>query len=181
MRILAVLCLLLIAGCAANPEKVQQVAEAEASRLQAPSTALSNFSNYQLMPMSFDSEIEADKGKMREAKEFEENLRAKILPLLEDWAARSTGGEGKLLVEPQLKGLRIVGGGARFWVGALAGDSHIDMDLKLVNDQNGETVGDVRIYRTADSMTGGWSVGKSDQNLDEYVASIVHQYLTDNY
>jgi hypothetical protein len=30
-------------------------------------------------------------------------------------------------------------------------------------------------------MTGAWSVGKSDQNLDEYIVSIVSEYLTDHY
>ncbi len=147
-------------------------------RRRSISTAGSKHLSIELFDLPTDAgEIEADKGKMREAKE---TCGLRYSPLLEDWEASSSG-EGTLLIEPQLKGLRVVGGGARFWVGALAGDSHIDMDLKLVNDQTGTTVADVRIYRNADSMTGGWSVGKSDQNLDEYVTSIVHQYLSDNY
>jgi hypothetical protein len=30
-------------------------------------------------------------------------------------------------------------------------------------------------------MTGGWSVGKSDQNLLDYIAAISHEYLASNY
>ena len=77
--------------------------------------------------------------------------------------------------------LKIVSGGARFWVGALAGSSFIDMDLELFDKESGEQVARVLVRRDADSMTGAWSVGKSDQNLDDYIVSNVHQYLTDNY
>ena len=30
-------------------------------------------------------------------------------------------------------------------------------------------------------MTGAWSVGKSDQNLDDYIVAIVYDYLTTHY
>jgi hypothetical protein len=30
-------------------------------------------------------------------------------------------------------------------------------------------------------MTGAWSIGKSDQNLDEYIVAITEEYLTDSY
>jgi hypothetical protein len=50
-----------------------------------------------------------------------------------------------------------------------------------MNRDTGEEVANVRVYRDADSMTGAWSVGKSDQNLDEYIVSIVSEYLTDHY
>ncbi len=77
--------------------------------------------------------------------------------------------------------IRVISGGARFWAGALAGDSFIDMDLKLVDGATGESIAAVKIYRNASAMTGGWSIGKSDQNLDDYIVSIVHEYLSDNY
>jgi hypothetical protein len=30
-------------------------------------------------------------------------------------------------------------------------------------------------------MTGGWSIGKSDQNLLDYIASIAYEYMAVNY
>ena len=103
-------------------------------------------------------------------------------PLLSEWnTTQSEVADGTLSIQTTLTQLKIVSGGARFWAGAFAGDSFIDMDLELVDKQSGEQIASVRIRRDADSMTGAWSIGKSDQNLDDYIVSIVHQYLTDNY
>jgi len=181
MRVITISLLVLLTACAADPAKIQQVAEEEAERLQAPSKQLSSFAEYELKSMTFDDAIKAEKGKLEEAQEFEQNLQAKILPLLKEWRESGTGGQDTLFIEPDLRKIRVVSGGARFWAGALTGDSFIDMDLKLVDGATGESIGDVRIYRDAGAMSGAWSFGKSDQNLDDYVVNIIHQYLSDNY
>ncbi len=181
MRVITISLLVLLTACAADPAKVQQVADEEAERLQAPSKQLSSFAEYELKSMTFTDAIKAEEGKLEEAQEFEQNLQAKISPLLEEWRESGTGGQGTLFIEPELMKLRVISGGARFWAGALAGDSFIDMDLKLVDGATGESIAAVKIYRNASAMTGGWSIGKSDQNLDDYIVSIVHEYLSDNY
>jgi len=180
MRIALLVLMVLMAACAADPQKVEQVANAEAERLADPSKPLSTFASFRLDEMTFADEIKAEEGKMEEAREFEGNLKAKIQPLLDQWNAAGTGA-GTLAIKPELIKLRIVSGGARFWAGGLAGDSYIDMDLLLLDEATGEAVSKVRISRSADAMTGGWSVGKSDQNLDDYIVSIVHEYLEDHY
>ncbi len=180
MRLVAAILMFTLAGCAADPAKVEQVANQEAERLQAPSRALSGFADYRLEPMTFSSAIQAEEAKMAEGREFESNLQAKIQPLLDQWGSAGEG-QGTLVIKPELVGLRVVSGGARFWAGAFAGDSFVDMNLVLEDEESGEAISNVRVARNADAMSGAWSVGKSDQNLDEYVVSIVHQYLEDNY
>jgi hypothetical protein len=116
------------------------------------------------------------------AGELENTLRAKIQPLLDQWkAAASTGGSGTLVVEPQLAFLKVVSGGSRFWAGPFAGDSSIDMDLVITDQTTGQQVAKARITRNADSNAGAWSIGQSDENLLDYIASIAYQYLKDNY
>jgi len=183
MRIIS---LILVAGlltaCAADPAKIEAVAVDEAARLQPPSRLLSTFKTFELQEMTFGEAIKLEEKKMAEGREFETAFNDKIGALLDTWnAADSATGEGKLLIQPHLASLRVISGGARFWAGAFAGDSFIDMDLRLLDGDSGVVIGNVRVRRDADAMTGAWSVGKSDQNLDEYVVSIVHQYLTDNY
>jgi len=181
MRVVAVLLIAILAGCAADPAKVEQVADQEADRLQAPSQPLSSFGSFRLAPMTMSDAILAEEGKVEEAREFETNLSNEIQPLLDQWNTAASNGQGALLIRPELVGLRVVSGGARFWAGAFAGDSFIDMNLILVDEESGEMISNVRVARSADSMTGAWSIGKSDQNLDEYIVSIVHEYLEDNY
>lgn len=179
-KLIAVILAVALAGCAADPAKVEVVAEQEANRLAAPSRPLSEFGSYELAPMSMADEIRSEAGKLEEAQEFEGNLKAKIRPLLEEWNGKAAGSD-KLLVKVELVGLRVVSGGARFWAGAFAGDSFVDVNLVLEAAESGEKISNVRVYRDADAMTGAWSIGKSDQNLDEYVVSIIHEYLVDNY
>ena len=179
-RVLAAILVLALAGCAADPAKVEAVADQEADRLASPSRPLSEFGAYELAPMSMVDAIRSEAGKLEEAQEFEGNLKAKVQPLLDQWNGAASG-SGKLLVKVDLVGLRIVSGGARFWAGGFAGDSFIDLNLVLEVAESGEQLSNVRVYRDADAITGGWSIGKSDQNLDDYVVSIIHEYLADNY
>jgi hypothetical protein len=172
----------LLAACASDPAKVEAVAVDEAARLQPPTKLLSMYKTFELQDLTFGEEIMLEEKKMAEAREFETAFKAKIEPLLASWnAADTAGSEGTLSIQPHLARLKIVSGGARFWAGGLAGDSYIDMDLRLIDAETGVVVADVIIRRNADAMTGGWSVGKSDQNLDNYIVSIAHQYLNDNY
>ncbi|HKJ20695.1 MAG TPA: hypothetical protein VJ993_08545, partial [Woeseiaceae bacterium] len=121
MRFLAAILIVMLAGCAADPAKVEQVADQEAERLQAPSRPLSSFGSFELAAMTMSEEIRAEEGKVEEAREFEANLIAKIQPLLQQWNAAESDGQGTLLIRPELAGLRVVSGGARFWAGAFAG------------------------------------------------------------
>ena len=179
-KVFAVILVLALAGCAADPAKVEAVADQEADRLPSPSRPLSEFESYELAPMGMADAIRAEAGKLEEAQEFEGNLKAKIQPLLDQWNGAAQG-SGKLLVKSELVGLRVISGGARFWAGAFAGDSFVDVNLILEVAESGEQLSNVRVYRDADAMSGAWSIGKSDQNLDEYVVSIIHEYLEDNY
>ena len=182
MKAVLVLFIALLTACAADPEKVQAVADVESAKLDRPTRPLSSFSAFELNPMVFSVAIKEEEGKLEEAQEFEQNLNDKLLPLLESWnAASNQGSSGALSIETELTGLRIVSGGARFWAGPFAGDSFIDMDLRLVDKGTGEEIADVRIQRNAGAMGGAWSIGKSDQNLDEYIVSIVYDYLSDSY
>ena len=120
--------------------------------------------------------------KVEAAGHLENTLKAKLQPLLDQWKASTPSGRsGTLVIQPQLESLRIVSGGVRFWGGGLAGDSSIDMDLLITDQSAGQPVAKPRITRHADAVTGGFSFGKSDQNLLDYIASIAYQYLAANY
>ena len=183
MRTLTVLvAATVLTACTPSPEKVESVAISEASRLPAPSKPLSSFSRFELAPMTFSQPIIAEQGKMREAREFEIAYDVKIRGLLNQWnTSAPADARDTLLVKTELVGLRIISGAARFWGGAFAGDSFLDLDLILVNKSTGEQISNVRVRKSADAIGGAWSVGQTDQNLDQYVIEIVRTYLSNNY
>jgi hypothetical protein len=179
-RALVCLVVAFVAGCAASQQDLDAVARAESDRLPPPSRALSSFGSFELAPLEMSDAVRADDRKVAEAKDLETRLHAKLSPLLAEWNAAERSGP-KLVIRPKVAGLRVVSGGARFWVGAMAGESSLDMDLALVDASTQQVIASPRIQRNAGAMAGGWSVGATDQNLLDYIAAIAHQYLVSHH
>jgi len=170
-----------LAACSSSPEKRMKKVMAEAERLQPPTTSLSHFAHFELLPIQAIPEITEDEDKNAYADRLEDLLEERIQPLFAGWHADGHSGSGTLRVQPELAGLRIVSGGARFWAGAFAGDSTIDLDLILIQGETGAVVAKPRIRLDSDAWAGGWSIGASDRNLPGYVADIAAQYLALHY
>lgn len=174
----------LLAGCASTPRlSMTEVALQEAARMPSTAVPLSGYNKFELKKMALSNAVAADEGKVAAADTLDSLLQSKISLLLNQWEinAKDKGSEKMLVIQPILQRLRIVSGGARFWVGAMAGDSEIDMDLVLTDGKSGEQIGTARVNRDADAYAGGWSVGATDQNLDDYIVEIAYQYLVNNY
>ena len=163
--------------------KFMESVKKESARLVAPSQPLSAFSNFELNPMELSAEVGDRKEKAEVAKQLEDRLRSRLLPLIEEWKAdgNSPRTGGTLVIKPKLEALRIVSGGSRFWVGAMSGDSVVDMSLTLIDSKTGTVIANPRISRTASATGGAWTVGATDRNLLSYTVEIAHQYLVDNY
>lgn len=182
MKKLSILLLVFLAGCAADPAKLKSVAVEESGRLAKPSRPFSAFSSYELKPFVLSSGIKSEADKIQQAAVLEEMMQEKLLPLFANWASLGgSGRSGTLIVQPELKKLKIVSGGARFWVGAFAGQSSVDIDLRLIDGSTNKLIAKPRIKKNADAMTGAWSVGKSDRNLHNYIAHIAYEYFSANY
>jgi hypothetical protein len=174
--------MLVLVGCAASPEKLESVASTESARLMPPSKPLASFARFELQPMVLSPAVSREEGKVEQAKDLEKRLREIVQPMLDRWnAAPKSDESGTLLIEPQLASLKIVSGGARFWGGAFAGGSNIDLDLVMVVKETGQQIANPRIKIESDAFTGAWSIGASDQNLKDYIAHTAGQYLSDNY
>lgn len=183
-KILFCLALLLsISGCAtSNGNRHAEIVDREVRRLTLPTKPLSAYSNFQINDMVLDDETRQKEDKTKVAKDLENKLQAKLLPLLEEWTNNKTDEQtGTLIIIPELYGLHVVSAGARFWIGAMAGESRIDLELKLVDAQSGKEIARPRIMTMANAMGGAWSIGATDKNLLNYVADIAYQYLKNNY
>jgi len=174
---------LVVGGCAGKNSAVHhaEIVKKEVSRLSAPSKSLSSYGNFELKEMVVDKKLSTREEKAEAIKNLENKISAKVTPLLNDWKKNGAGKSGTLYVIPELHELRIISGGARFWIGGMAGDSNIDMNLKLVDAETGEEVAKPKLSLKSGAMMGGWSVGATDRNLLGYIADISHEYLKSNY
>lgn len=152
----------------------------ESARLPAPSTALSAYGKFELKPIVMSDAVQREAGKVQAAQQLDATVRARVEPLLAEWAANGRGGK-TLVIQPRVESIRIIGGANRFFAGALAGDSHIDMDLELKDAATGTVIAKPRVSRSSNAMAGGWSVGATDRNLPNYMAEMWRQYLSDSY
>ena len=174
-------------GCASggggrsNADKRRDIAVEEVSRMSPPSKKLSSFAQFELSPITMSPEVADGAKKEAYAQKLGGMLEAKITPLLDEWRASSNGGTGTLVVQPDVVNLRVVSGGARFWVGAMAGESSIDMNLRLTDKASGKVIANPRIARSAGAMSGAWTFGATDQNLLRYIVDISNQYLVENF
>lgn len=172
----------LLAGCAADPDKLQNVGFAEAMRMTMPSKPLSSFADFEIRPMTLSDSVRGEQGRIDQALILEQKISRILEPLFGNWS-RSEAPErsGTLYVDIHLVSLRIVSGGARFWAGGFAGDSQIDLDLTLTDSGTGEIIAKSRVARGAGGIAGAWSIGQSDRNLHDYIAAIVYEYLSASY
>lgn len=182
-RLLLVVVLALSAACASSPEKRQRIVAEQSARLRPPTVALTTFGTFEVLPVAMSPAVAEKAEKATMATQLGERLNARLQPLLASWQASAPADARArtLQIQATVVSLRVVGGAARFWGGALAGDSHIEMDLSLVEKQTGSEIARERIRQSAGAMAGAWSIGSTDKNLSEYVVDIAHQYLANNH
>ncbi len=171
--------LALAAGCASNPAKRQKIIDDEVGRMRPPEVALGSFGSFEVTPIAMSAEVQEKPEKVAVANDLGQRLEAQLRPTLDGWAAAApAAAKGRtLVIQPTVVSLRIVGGGARFWLGAMAGDSTIDVDLQLVDKATGRAIAKERIAKSSGGMSGAWSMGATDKNLTQYVIDIANAYL----
>jgi len=151
--------------------------------MRALDTSLDKFTTFELEPMGMSEAVAADARKVKVSEEVGLKLEARLRPLLDEWNTRDrAGGNARtLVIKPSIASMHVVSAAARFWAGALSGDSYIDIDLTLVEKETGALIGNQRINRNSNAFAGAWSVGSTDRNLTDYIVDIAYQYLVENH
>jgi hypothetical protein len=70
---------------------------------------------------------------------------------------------------------RIVGGGARFMAGAMAGKSHVTYQVKLFDGKSGALLNDTKLSTANNAFAGAWL--NNDKKLVPYVGNIIADYV----
>lgn len=173
--------LLLLSGCAGSPEHRNRIITESAALIQPTQTKLSRFSKFKVLPMKSSIVIQNNAGKAQYASVVESKLNNRLYPVITEWEGKASSANRQLLIEPELLSLRIVSGGARFWIGAMAGSSDVKLRLTLRDARTKKVIGSPVISKNTGGMAGAWSSGATDRNLVDYIVDISKQYLINNY
>jgi hypothetical protein len=148
-----------------------------------PANALAGYDKYELAPIALDPQYAGDAGKVAAKDKIQGYVTAETGAIIEQWnkdAAGSARGQS-LLLEPRLEKLKVVSGGARFWGGALAGDSFVVMKLKITEQPSGKQLAEAEFYQRASAMSGAWTFGAQDKDMMHRVVVLANHYLQSNY
>ena len=148
-----------------------------------PAGTLAGYDKYELLPIAMGPPYAGDEGKEKAKAKIQEFMTAETGAIIAQWntdAAGSTRGQS-VVIEPRIEKLKVVSGGARFWAGALAGDSYVVMKFRIVEQPSGTLLAEPEFYQRAAAMSGAWTFGGQDKDMLNRIVSLANHYLESNY
>jgi len=148
-----------------------------------PANALAGYDQYELAEIALGPPYAGDKGKEAAKAKIQGYMTAETGLIIEQWNTDANANmRGQMLViEPRIEKLKVVSGGARFWAGALAGDSYVVMKLRFVEQPSGRLLAEPEFYQRAAAMSGAWTFGGQDKDMLQRIVALANHYLRTNY
>jgi hypothetical protein len=82
-----------------------------------------------------------------------------------------------LLVKARVTDMRVVSGAARFWGGAFAGSSYMELDLTFIDAATNTTVREKKLSSANNPWAAAWVFGSSDYSLPADMGKILAEYI----
>lgn len=148
----------------------------------APAEALAAFERYELKPVVLVGVYAGQPANEKALESFQRNLDERVGAWVAEQNAKPASHEPvrTLVIEPRIEKVRFIGGGARFWAGALAGSSQVLVKMKLTDQASGAVVAEPEFYQHAKGMAGAWTFGAADNSMLIRTASMALDYLQAN-
>ena len=126
----------------------------------------------------------ADSGANQKAvKKIDEHLQTKMKYVFPDVQEPGTSAPAKgrtLTISPYVSDIKFIGGGARFWAGAMAGSSAVLMKVTYT-DSDGHVIADPEFYADANAFAGAFSIGATDNLMLDRIADDIVNYTKLNH
>ncbi len=147
-----------------------------------PSAPLNTFQRFEVMPVAMGAPFAGQKGNEVARERLQANLDERVQPLIGKWNAEPAGDAPRTLkIVPEVRYIRFITGGKRFFAGAFAGGSSIMVTVKLTDAATGAVVAEPDFYQHANAMGAAWSFGATDKTMLIRISTMVSEYLRNNY
>lgn len=148
----------------------------------APAAAFSQFDRYEVKPLQLAPAYAAEGANQKAFAKIDEHWNAKVVAVVNNWNQQSAKkGQRTLVIEPRVEHLKFINGGARFWVGAMAGSSAVIMKVKYIDQSTGKVVAEPEFFQRAAAMSGAWTMGAQDNLMLERIVDVAASYNNANY
>jgi hypothetical protein len=182
-------------ACAGSPDKSQSGEQASAESKTIPGVEKIELSTIDSIPMrtplggKFDNIIfrsfESTDQFKKDYPYACENCKAAIIEQLQskkayknvtDDVSQNLPGKS-VFVDMKVVDMRIAGGQARFWGGALAGNSYMDVLLELREADSQAVVHKKVLSTTNNAFAAAWSFGSSDRSMPSDLGTLMGEYI----
>jgi hypothetical protein len=149
----------------------------------APSEKFAGFGRFELQRVSLDSAYSGQDANQRAAARIQEHFDSRVAPIVGKWnrATPQSDATRTMRIEPRIEHLKFIGGGARFWVGPLAGSSAVIMKVKYIDKASGKLIAEPEFFQRAAAWSGAFTVGGQDNAMLARIATLVADYTSRNY
>lgn len=171
---------LLLAALLLPQAATAQEAPAEGAMNPPASVALDTFARFEMAPVKMGAPFAGQKGNEAARTMLQANLDDRVGKVLAEWNAKG-GGSGTLRIEPEIRYVRFITGGKRFFGGGLAGASSIMVKVRLFDAESGKTIAEPDFYQHANALGAAWSFGATDKTMLIRISSMLRAYLQQNY
>lgn len=171
---------LALVSTAAMADDIQ--APADGAVNPPPAELLSAYQRFEMAPVRMSAPFAGQKGNEVARERLQANFDERVGVVLEQWNSKSTDAAARtLLIEPEIRYIRFITGGKRFFAGGFAGDSSVMVKVRLSDKATGEVIGEPDFYQHANALGAAWSFGATDKTMLIRISSMLRGYLTANY
>jgi len=184
-------CILAVMACAGGPETtasapqqtgelagVQKLENPDMQTIQQQTPITTTYENLIITPVNASDQIKTDYPDA--LSQFQSAVLSRVR---EKGGYQNVTGSGaspsrkSLAVALKVLDMRIASGAARFWGGALAGQSFMEVYAKFTDTSSGRVLHKKVISSTASAFGAAWSFGASDRSLPSDVGTMIGEYI----
>ena len=170
----------MISGCATTPIKN---AREQVVTLKPPEIKFGAFEKIYFRTTGINSALASHPANQKALVKIDEYLLSRVLQIFPSLTAIEANEQldgldkNSLLIEPFVDDIRIIGGGARFWAGALAGNSEVYLNVTFTDLSQDKIIASPTFYQRAGAFTGAWSGGENDRSMLTRVGDLASEYI----
>lgn len=147
-----------------------------------PAEKFAAFDRFELTRVALDPAYSDHHANRKATAKIQEHFDLKVKSLLDAWNGKPMAETSRiLLIEPRIEHIKFIGGGPRFWAGALAGSSAVIMKVKYTDKTTGKVIAEPEFFQHAAAWSGAFTVGGQDNAMLSRIVTLVADFTSHNY
>ena len=174
---------LMISGCATPSIKDAAIHRDQVAILKPPEIKFGAFEKIYFRSTGINSALASHSANQKALVKINQHLFYRLFPIFPSLtlieANEQLDGLDKnsLLIEPFVDDIRLIGGGARFLAGALAGDSRVTLRVTFTDLSQDKIIASPAFYQSAAAYVGAWSIGAHDNTMLTRIGDLASEYI----